>query len=170
MSMSVAASSASASTAGSLDERIRQAKRSVTTSGMRVGRMGAMIACVGVALIGASFLAPAALQTLMRVVGGAAVLFGIVPFVLGWKQSKQGSPFLRALSAPKEVEALLMEEKPLAGDRRSLSVLLGDGTSQSVALPAQEAGELFTLVQELNPTAQCEVTAGAQRQLAALKP
>jgi hypothetical protein len=164
MSMSIAASS------GSLEDRIREAKRSVTTSGMRVGRMGAMIACVGVAMIGASFIAPSGLQMLMRVLGGAAALFGIVPFMLGWKQAKQGSPFLRALSTPKEVEALLMEEKPLAGDRRSLSVLLGDGTSQSVALPAQEAGELFTLVQELNPAAQCEVTAGAQRQLAALKP
>jgi hypothetical protein len=165
MSMSVSANSSSA-----LEDRVRQAKRSVTTSGMRVGRMGAMIACVGIALISGSFLAPNGIQTLMRVLGGAAAMFGIVPFMLGWKQSKQGSPFLRALSTPTDVEALLMEEKPLAGDRRSLSVLLGDGTSQSVALPAQEAGELFTLVQELNPKAQCEVTIGAQRQLAALKP
>ncbi len=169
MSMSVAASS-SASASGSVEDRIRQAKRSVTTSGMRVGRMGAMIACVGFVLVGASFAAPGGLQAAMRVLGGLAAAFGVVPFMLGWKQSKQGSPFLRALTAPTEVEALLMEEKPLAGDRRSLSVLLGDGTSQSVALPAQEAGELFTLVQELNPQAQCEVTVGAQRQLAALKP
>jgi hypothetical protein len=174
MSMSVAESTGTSSAGslepGSLEDRIRHAKRSVTTSGMRVGRMGAMVSCVGIAMIGASFVAPSGLQTLMRVLGVAAALFGVVPFMLGWKQSKQGSPFLRALSTPTEVEALLMEEKALAGDRRSLSVLLGDGTSQSVALPAQEAGELFTLVQELNPAAQCEVTIGAQRQLAALKP
>jgi hypothetical protein len=154
----------------STEDRVRQAKRTVTTSGMRVGRMGAMVSSAGIALIAASFVAPDGLVTVMRLLGIVAALFGIVPFVLGWNQSKQGSPFLRALSTPADVEALLMEEKPLAGDRRSLSVLLGDGTSQSVALPAQEAGELFTLVQELNPDAQCEVTVGAQRQLAALKP
>lgn len=129
-----------------------------------------MVSSAGIALIAASFVAPSSLQTLMRVAGVAAIAFGLVPFSLGWKQSKQGSPFLRALSVPADVEALLMEEKPLAGDRRSLSVLLGDGTSQSVALPADQAGELFTLVQELNPAATCEVLLGAQRRLAALKP
>jgi hypothetical protein len=132
--------------------------------------MGAVISSAGVvALIGASK-APMGLENPARFLGVLAMVFGVLPFILGWKQSKAGSPFLRALSEPKEVEALLMEEKPLAGDRRSLSVLLGDGTSQSVALPANEAGDLFTLVQELNPSAQCEVLTGAQRQLAALKP
>ncbi len=173
MSMTAAASatpSASHTTGATVEDRVRRAKRTVTASGMRVGRTGAMVSSAGLALIAASFAAPTSLQMLMRVLGAAAVAFGMVPFSLGWKQSKQGSPFLRALSDPTEVEALLMEEKPLAGDRRSLSVLLGDGTSQSVALAAHEAGELFTLVQELNPKAQCEVTLGAQRQLAALKP
>ncbi len=171
MSMTAAASQAASQPSGvSVEDRVRRAKRTVTSSGMRVGRSGAMVSSSGIALIAASFVGPTSLQVLLRVVGGAAVLFGLVPFSLGWKQSKQGSPFLRALSDPAEVEALLMEEKPLAGDRRSLSVLLGDGTSQSVALGAEEAGELFTLVQELNPQAQCEVTLGAQRQLAALKP
>ncbi len=168
--MSMTAAASHSPSQDTLEQRIRRAKRTVTASGMRVGRSGAMVSSAGAALIAASFMAPSSLQLLMRVIGGAAILFGLVPFSLGWKQSKQGSPFLRALSDPTEVEALLMEEKPLAGDRRSLSVLLGDGTSQSVALAADEAGELFTLVQELNPKAQCQVTLGAQRQLAALKP
>jgi hypothetical protein len=155
----------------SVEDRVRQAKRSVTSSGMRVGRTGAMISAAGGAALIASFTAaPDALAGPLRVLGALAFLFGILPFALGWKQSKAGSPFLRALSEPQHIEALLMEEKPLAGDRRSLSVLLGDGTSQSVALPAPDAGELFTLVQELNPKAQVEVTAGAQRALAAMKP
>jgi Flp pilus assembly protein TadB len=171
MSMTAASPNPSArQESSSVEDRIRRAKRTVTASGMRVGRSGAMVSSVGIALIAASFAMSGSVQTLMRVAGVVAILFGLVPFSLGWKQSKQGSPFLRALTTPEEIEVLLMEEKALAGDRRSLSLLLGDGTSQSVALAAEEAGELFALVQELNPAAQCEVVLGAQRQLATLKP
>jgi hypothetical protein len=153
-----------------IEARVKAAKRSVTTSGMRVGRSGAMISTVGIFAIALASQLPSALTTPIRVVGLLAVLFGIVPFMLGWQQAKAGSPFLTALSQPGDVDAVLMEEKALAGDRRSVSVLLGDGRSQSVALPAREAGELFALIKELRPDAQCDVVLGAQRALAAMKP
>jgi hypothetical protein len=162
----------SASTAPrSVEERVKSAKRAITSTGMRIGRTGAMISTAGVVAVIVSFTAaPDALATPLRLLGAVAAIFGVLPFMLGWKQSKAGSPFLRGLSNPGDIEALLMEEKPMSGDRRSVSVLLGDGTSQSVALPAADAGELFALVQELNPKAQCEVAPGAQRMLAAMKP
>ncbi len=153
-----------------LEARIRAAKRSVTTTGLRVGRTGAMISGAGAIALLSTWKLPEVMQSPVRILGVLALLFGCVPFAIGWQQAKAGSPFLSALNAPESVEALLMEEKPMAGDRRSICVLLGDGRSQSVALPAQQAGELFTLIKELRPDAQCEVLLGAQRALAALKP
>ncbi len=159
-----------ATTVPNFDARVRAAKRSVTSSGMRIGRNGAMISAAGAMLILAAWKLPEVMQVPARVVGAVALMFGMVPFILGWQQSKAGSPFLAALSTPDDVEALFMEEKPLAGDRRSVSVLLGDGRTQSVALEAQQAGELFALIKELRPDAQCDVVLGAQRALAAIKP
>jgi hypothetical protein len=153
-----------------LESRVRAAKRSVTSTGMRVGRTGAMIAAAGGVAIAASWQVPTVMQTPFRIIGVLALLFGLIPFGIGWQQAKAGSPFLVALSTPDQIEAVFMEEKPMAGDRRSVSLLLGDGRSQSVALPAQQAGELFALLKEMRPEAQCEVKIGAQRALAAIKP
>jgi hypothetical protein len=153
-----------------LETRVRAAKRSVTSAGMRVGRTGAMISTAGAIAVAVSWQLPSVMVMPFRILGGLALIFGLLPFSLGWQQAKAGSPFLVALNTPDQVEALFMEEKPLAGDRRSVSVLTGDGRSQSVALPAQQAGELFALLKELRPDAQCDVVVGAQRALAAIKP
>jgi hypothetical protein len=158
----------SATTTPGLDARVKAAKKAVVSTGMRVGRTGAALSAAGgvVAVVGwkMGHTAPA------LIAGGLLFVFGLLPFSIGWSLSKAGSPFLRALSEPNSVAALLMDAKQLGGGRRSLSVLLADGQRQTVALPDQAARELADVVAQLSPRSERGEREGAQRAIAQLMP
>jgi hypothetical protein len=151
-----------------LEARIKGAKRIVVSSGMRVGRTGAMVSALGVVMTGAAFAVQTPVSSVGRVLGIAALLFGLVPFFLGWSVSKAGAPFLRALGERDAVRALLMDARPLAGGRRSLSLLLHDGTHQTVALAASDAYEVLDVVGIQSPAADRGEREAAQRTVAQL--
>lgn len=152
----------------SLEERSKAARKIVVQSGMRVGRRGMMLTVLGLALAIAAWQVETPVSKLGIVVGLAAVLFGIVPFLIGFSQSKQGAPFLRALSEPAIVTALLIDSKTLPGNRRSLSLLLNDGTHQTIALKSEDAHIVLDVVSKLSPEADAGEREAAQRVVAQL--
>ena len=150
------------------EERSKAARKIVVQSGMRVGRSGMMLTVLGLGLAITSWQVETAVSKLGIVVGLLAVLFGVIPFLIGWSQSKQGAPFLRALSEPGIVTALLLDSKVLPGNRRSLSLLLNDGTHQTIALKDDDARTVLDVVSKLSPAADSGERDAAQRDVAQL--
>lgn len=150
------------------DERVKAAKKAVVSSGMRVGRTGMMLSTAGAILAVAAWKIKTPVSGLGVALGIAALLFGIVPFLIGWGMSKAGAPFLRALSEPLATTAVLMDSRVMSGNRRSLSLLLNDGTRQTIALKDSEAREMLDLVGTLSPKAERGERETAQRVVAQL--
>ena len=137
-------------------------------NGMRVGRSGMLLSCVGVVLALASWKVETPVSTLGIVVGLLAVLVGAFPFAIGWGQSRQGSAFLRAVSEPNATRALLLDLKPLAGNRRSLALLLNDGKRQTLAVTNEQAHTILEVAKAFSPAAEVGEHEAAQRAVAAL--
>ncbi len=152
----------------SLEERSKAARKIVVQSGMRVGRSGMMLTVVGLGLSIAASQVETPVSKLGIVAGLAAIVSGVIPFLIGWSQSKQGAPFLRALSEPAAVTALLLDTKTLPGNRRSLSLLLNDGTHQTIALKDDDARTVLDVVSKLSPEADAGERESAQRVVAQL--
>jgi hypothetical protein len=151
-----------------LEARVKAAKKTIVSSGMRIGRVGVMISTLGAVLAVAAWKMQTPVSGLGIAVGVGALLFGLIPFSIGWGLSKAGSPFLRALSDSSTVRALFMDASQLAGGRRSLSLLLTDGTRQTLALKSIEAFEVVDLVGVLSPSSERGEREQAQRVLAQL--
>ncbi len=151
-----------------LETRVKAAKKTIVASGMRVGRSGVMISTLGAVLAVAAWKMKTPVSGLGIAIGVGALLFGLVPFSIGWGLSKAGSPFLRALSDSSVVRALFMDASQLAGGRRSLSLLLTDGTRQTLALKSMEAQEVVDLVGVFSPGAERGERDHAQRVIAQL--
>jgi hypothetical protein len=152
----------------SLEASSKAARKIVVQSGMRVGRTGMMLAFAGALVASAAFAVDTPFSKLGIVVGLLAFLAGIVPVIIGWSQSRQGAPFLRALSEPAAVSALLLDPKALPGNRRSLSLLLADGAHQTVALKEEDARTVLDVVSKLSPKAETGEREAAQRVVAQL--
>jgi hypothetical protein len=86
--------------------------------------------------------------------GAVLAVLGLIPFAIGWSQSRRGAPFLRALSEEGSVKALLVDTKTLPGVRRSLALLLNDGSRQTIALKEADALTIVDIVGSLSPEAE----------------
>jgi hypothetical protein len=148
--------------------RVKAAKRTIVQSGMRVGRLGMLVAVVGLALLVAGFVLHSGLSGAAIAVGLLAVVVGIVPVMIGWGTSKAGAPFLRALSEPDAVHALFLGTQPLAGGRRALALMLKDGQRQTIALNESDAFEVLDLVSRLSPDAETGERESAHKDIAKL--
>jgi hypothetical protein len=151
-----------------IEVQAKAAKKSIVSSGMRIGRAGVMISTLGAVLAVVAWKVKTPVSGLGIAVGVIALLFGLVPFSIGWGLSKAGSPFLRALTDSSVVRALFMDTSQLGGGRRSLSLLLTDGTRQTLALKSVEAFEVVDVVGALSPGSERGEREQAQRVIAQL--
>ena len=142
---------------------IRDAKKAITSTGMRTGRMGmvAVMAAVGAFVAGRRV--DGGLRTLATASGLAVLVIGLLALAAGWQLSKAGGVMISALSDPSQLKSAFLGERQSMGGRRVVSVLLVDGRTQSVALPEERTNALYQLLARVAPKAELGVHAAPQR-------
>lgn len=145
-----------------LTAEIREAKKTITGTGMRTGRMGAVavVAAVAAGVMGRRI---DGLQTVATLVGLGVMVVGVLALAAGWQLSKAGGAMISALSDPNQLKAAFVGEHQAMGGRRVVSVMLIDGRTQSVALPEERTNALYQLLGRIAPKAQLGVHPTPQR-------
>lgn len=146
-----------------LTTEIREAKKTITGTGMRTGRSGAVAVIAAVAAIGVGRNVGGGLRTLATISGLAVLVIGVMAIAAGWQLSKAGGAMISALSDPAQLKAAFVGERQAMGGRRVVSVMLVDGRTQSVALPEERTNALYQLLGRIAPSAQLGVSPSPQR-------
>ena len=142
---------------------VREAKKAITGTGMRTGRMGAVAVVGAVAAFVASRQVSGGLRSVAVLVALVFLTVGILAVAAGWQLSKAGGAMISALSDPTQLKSAFVGERQSLGGRRVVSVMLIDGRTQSVALPEEHTNAIYQLLGRLAPKAQLGVHATPQR-------